>query len=82
LPLVLSQNAAGRLDQRASEAVPNLGKVFVMFDSAESAKKAMSNIAGRQFGGRTVVCAYAGAFCVRACCFAHFDADEAAIIAS
>jgi hypothetical protein len=71
----------GRIDQRASDKIPNLGKVFVMFDTVESAKKAMANIAGRQFDGRTVVCAYAGAFAPFSCRIDSHRADESAIIA-
>lgn len=53
-----TQNDKGRMDARASESVPNLGKVFVMFDSTEASRKAMQAIAGRQFGGRVVIVAY------------------------
>lgn len=49
----------GKMDVKASEEVPNLGKVFVMFDSIDSAKRAMASIAGRQFAGRVVVVAFA-----------------------
>lgn len=49
----------GKMDLKASESVPNLGKVFVMFDSTDGAKKAMQAIAGRQFAGRVVVVAFA-----------------------
>lgn len=31
-----------------------------MFDSTDATKRALRSIAGRQFGGRTVLCAYAG----------------------
>ncbi|GAA94557.1 uncharacterized protein L969DRAFT_421039 [Mixia osmundae IAM 14324] len=48
----------GRMDVKASESVEHLGKIFVMFDSTESSKKAIDAIAGRQFGGRLVICAY------------------------
>lgn len=53
------RNDKGKMDTKASESVPNLGKVFVMFDSTDSAKRAMNAIAGRQFAGRVVVVAFA-----------------------
>lgn len=41
----------GRVDIKASEAIKDLGKVFVMFDKPEETTKALRAIAGRQFGG-------------------------------
>lgn len=40
---VLNEN--GKVDQKASDAVEDLMKVFVMYDDVESVKKAMMNIA-------------------------------------
>jgi len=48
----------GKMDHRASEGVPGLGRVYVMFDQQESAHKAMTSLAGRQFSGRTIIVAY------------------------
>lgn len=41
----------GRVDIKASEAVKDLGKVFVLFENEEQTTKALRAIAGRQFGG-------------------------------
>ena len=41
----------GKVDIKASEAVKHLGKVVVLFAAAEQTSKALSAIAGRQFGG-------------------------------
>lgn len=41
----------GKVDIRASEAVKDLGKVFVLFEKEEETTKALRAIAGRQFGG-------------------------------
>ncbi|KAK4702393.1 splicing factor U2AF 65 kDa subunit, partial [Phenoliferia sp. Uapishka_3] len=49
----------GRVDIKASEAIKDLGKVFVMFEKEEETTKALRAIAGRQFGGRLCICAYA-----------------------
>ncbi|KAM0745828.1 hypothetical protein T439DRAFT_350972 [Meredithblackwellia eburnea MCA 4105] len=51
--------AAGKVDIRASERVKDLGKVFVMFAAPEQTTAALRAIAGRQFGGRVCICAYA-----------------------
>ncbi|SGY85161.1 BQ5605_C009g05742 [Microbotryum silenes-dioicae] len=55
-PIITS---TGRVDVKASEAVKDLGKVFVLFDAKEQTTEAMKAIAGRQFGGRVCICAYA-----------------------
>jgi splicing factor U2AF subunit len=47
------------MDVKASESVQHLGKVFVGFENAEQAKTAMRSIAGRSFGGRTIIVAFA-----------------------
>lgn len=41
----------GRVDIKASEAVKDLGKVFVLFEKEDQTTKALKAIAGRQFGG-------------------------------
>lgn len=41
----------GKVDIKASEAVKDLGKVFVLFEKPEEATAALRAIAGRQFGG-------------------------------
>lgn len=41
----------GKVDVKASEAVKDLGKVFVLFEKEEETTKALRAIAGRQFGG-------------------------------
>ncbi|GAA5820955.1 hypothetical protein JCM11251_001895 [Rhodosporidiobolus azoricus] len=51
--------ASGKVDVKASEAVKDLGKVLVLFEKEEEAEKALQAIAGRQFGGRTCICAFA-----------------------
>ncbi|SCV74598.1 BQ2448_7627 [Microbotryum intermedium] len=51
--------STGRVDVKASEAVKDLGKVFVLFDEKSQTTEAMKAIAGRQFGGRVCICAYA-----------------------
>ena len=35
-----------------------VGKIFVKFDSADSARKALQSLAGRKFADRTVVTTY------------------------
>jgi splicing factor U2AF subunit len=42
---------SGKVDVRASEAIKDLGKVFVVFNEVDAAKKAMDALAGRQFAG-------------------------------
>ncbi|GAA5958891.1 hypothetical protein JCM21900_002270 [Sporobolomyces salmonicolor] len=49
----------GKVDVKASEAVKDLGKVFVLFEKSEETTAALRAIAGRQFGGRLCICAYA-----------------------
>ncbi|POW21423.1 hypothetical protein PSHT_02425 [Puccinia striiformis] len=49
----------GRIDLKASESVEGLGKVFVMFEKVEECAAALLAIAGRQFAGRVIICAYA-----------------------
>jgi splicing factor U2AF subunit len=49
----------GKIDQKASESIEDLAKVFVMYETIEETKKAMMSLAGRQFGGRSIICAYA-----------------------
>ncbi|GAA5915386.1 hypothetical protein JCM6882_000238 [Rhodosporidiobolus microsporus] len=51
--------ASGKVDVKASEGVRDLGKVLVLFEKEDEAEKALQAIAGRQFGGRTCICAYA-----------------------
>lgn len=41
----------GRVDVKLSEAVKDLGKVFVLFEKKEDTTVALKAIAGRQFGG-------------------------------
>jgi splicing factor U2AF subunit len=53
------KNAGGRMDVKASESVEHLGKVFVGFEDVEMAKAAMRAVAGRSFGGRTIIAAFA-----------------------
>jgi len=52
-------NDKGKVDAKASEAVKDLGKVFVLFDKEEATTAALRAIAGRQFGGRMCICSYA-----------------------
>ncbi|KAK4056413.1 hypothetical protein OIO90_002556 [Microbotryomycetes sp. JL221] len=49
----------GKVDVKASESVQHLGKVFVLFQQPEETTAALKAIAGRQFGGRVCICAYA-----------------------
>ncbi|GAA5901434.1 uncharacterized protein JCM6883_000212 [Sporobolomyces salmoneus] len=49
----------GRVDVKLSEKVKDLGKVFVLFEKKEETTVALKAIAGRQFGGRLCICAYA-----------------------
>jgi len=53
------KNDKGKIDNRASEGVRGLGKVYVMFEEVGATMKAMKAVAGRQFAGRTVICAFA-----------------------
>ncbi|GAA5958263.1 hypothetical protein JCM3765_004773 [Sporobolomyces pararoseus] len=53
------RTSQGRVDVKLSEAVKDLGKVFVLFDQKEETTAALKAIAGRQFGGRLCICAYA-----------------------
>lgn len=48
-----------KVDIKASEGIKDLGKVFVLFEKEEETTKALRAIAGRQFGGRMIICAYA-----------------------
>lgn len=43
-----------------SRQSPGVGKIFVKFDTNESAKKAMEAMAGRKFADRTVVVTFFG----------------------
>jgi splicing factor U2AF subunit len=43
----------GKVDIKASEAVKDLGKVFVLFEKPEQTTAALRAIAGRQFGGES-----------------------------
>ncbi|KAM0789749.1 hypothetical protein ACM66B_006604 [Microbotryomycetes sp. NB124-2] len=52
-------NEKGKVDSKASESVQHLGKVFVLFQQPEETTAALKAIAGRQFGGRVCICAYA-----------------------
>jgi len=45
------KTANGRVDIKASEAVKDLGKVFVLFEKEEETTTALKAIAGRKFGG-------------------------------
>jgi len=45
------RTSQGRVDVKLSEAVKDLGKVFVLFDQKEETTLALKAIAGRQFGG-------------------------------
>jgi len=53
------KNEKGRIDHKASESVEGLGKVFIMFEKVEECAAALQAIAGRQFAGRVIICAYA-----------------------
>lgn len=44
----------GKVDVKLSEAVKDLGKVFVLFEKEEETTKALRAIAGRQFGGESL----------------------------
>lgn len=43
----------GKVDIKLSDAVKDLGKVFVLFEKPEETTAALKAIAGRQFGGET-----------------------------
>ena len=45
------KTAAGKVDIKASEAVKDLGKVFVLFEKEDETTAALKAIAGRKFGG-------------------------------
>jgi splicing factor U2AF 65 kDa subunit len=45
-----------RADEPA--AVPCVGRVFVQFDSLEASKRALEELSGRKYNGRTVITAY------------------------
>lgn len=45
------RTSQGRVDVKLSEAVKDLGKVFVLFEKKEETTVALKAIAGRQFGG-------------------------------
>ncbi|KPV73218.1 uncharacterized protein RHOBADRAFT_38417 [Rhodotorula graminis WP1] len=53
------KTATGKVDIKASEAVKDLGKVFVLFEKEDETTAALKAIAGRKFGGRLCICAYA-----------------------
>ncbi|GAA5824405.1 hypothetical protein JCM3770_004590 [Rhodotorula araucariae] len=53
------KTATGKVDIRASEGVKDLGKVLVLFEKEEETTAALKAIAGRKFGGRLCICAYA-----------------------
>ncbi|KAH9823284.1 hypothetical protein DFH28DRAFT_1078313 [Melampsora americana] len=53
------KNEKGRIDLKSSESVEGLGKVFIKFEKIEDCGQALSAIAGRQFAGRVIICAYA-----------------------
>ncbi|BGP27761.1 splicing factor U2AF 65 kDa subunit [Rhodotorula toruloides] len=53
------KTATGKVDIKASESVKDLGKVLVLFEKEEQTTEALRAIAGRQFGGRLCICAYA-----------------------
>ncbi|GJN94428.1 hypothetical protein Rhopal_007508-T1 [Rhodotorula paludigena] len=53
------KTANGKVDIKASEGIKDLGKVFVLFEKEEDTTKALQAIAGRKFGGRLCICAYA-----------------------
>lgn len=46
------------MDHKASEAVEGLGKIYVGFETVDQAKSALTAIAGRSFGGRSIIAAY------------------------
>lgn len=46
------KTSQGRVDIKLSEAVKDLGKVFVLFEKPEETTAALRAIAGRQFGGK------------------------------
>ena len=47
-----AKQAAAAADEEAG-----VGKVFVLFKDLDGVSRAMQNIAGRSFGGRTILCA-------------------------
>ena len=48
------KTATGKVDIKASEAVKDLGKVFVMFEKEDETTAALKAIAGRKFGGASL----------------------------
>ncbi|EGG12041.1 uncharacterized protein MELLADRAFT_41759 [Melampsora larici-populina 98AG31] len=54
-----AKNEKGRMDLKSSESIEGLGKVFIKFERIEDCAQALSAIAGRQFAGRVIICAYA-----------------------
>ncbi|CAH7678551.1 splicing factor U2AF subunit [Phakopsora pachyrhizi] len=53
------KNEKGRIDVKASESVDGLGKVFILFSQVTECSSALTAIAGRQFAGRVIICAFA-----------------------
>lgn len=49
------RTSQGRVDVKLSEAVKDLGKVFVLFEQKEETTAALKAIAGRQFGGEKIL---------------------------
>lgn len=47
-----------------SRQSPGVGKIFVKYDSNESAQKALQSLAGRKFADRTVVVTFFGEVCL------------------
>lgn len=54
-----SKQAAAQADEEAG-----VGKVFVLFKDLDGVSRALQNIAGRSFGGRTILCANVSEVCV------------------
>ena len=48
---------------------PGVGKIYIKFDTTESAQKALAALAGRKFADRTVVVTYFSEVC-------HLSRDE------
>lgn len=53
----LAQAAASAADAQKSDEDAGVGRVFVLFRTLEGAQAGVQAIAGRQFGGRVIICA-------------------------
>lgn len=59
-----------------SRQAAGVGKIFVKYDTPESAQKAMKSLAGRKFADRTVVVTYFGEVRYPRCVRMMGDADQ------